>query len=87
MPHFTPENEELSPEPTEKGVFATDKTDNNWTNLIFLAPTKTGPGKKPPRFANRYLDIYPDIGIAKNNCPKGLTVGWRQVAAIMGDIL
>jgi hypothetical protein len=58
MPHFTPENEELSPESTEKGVFATDKTDDYWTNYICPAPTKTGPGKKPPRFANRDLDKY-----------------------------
>ena len=57
-----------------KGILATDKTDNNWTNYIYPAPTKTGPGKKPPRLANRYLDIDPDTGSAKNECPKGLTV-------------
>jgi len=49
-------------------------TDKYRTVYFCPAPTKTGPGKKPPRFANRYLDIYPDIGGAKNKCPKGLTV-------------
>jgi len=41
-----------------KGILATDSTDDYRTNFILLAPTKTGPGKKPPRFANRDLDKY-----------------------------
>jgi hypothetical protein len=36
-----------------KGIFATDNTDNNWTNLYFTRPQQDrGPVKKRHRFAN-----------------------------------
>ena len=59
----------------KKGIFATDKTDpasvpsagQAHKDELYLAGTnKDGPGKKPPRFANRSLDFHPDIGTAKN---------------------
>jgi hypothetical protein len=43
-------------------------------NYILLAPTKTGPIKNNRHFANKYLDIYLSIGIAKTVCPKDLKV-------------
>jgi GxxExxY protein len=48
---------------------------------------KDGARQKPPRFANRYLDIYPDIGSAKNKCPKGLMIRGRQVAATLSSLV
>jgi hypothetical protein len=56
MPLFTPKNEELSPEPTEKGVLATDKTDDYRTNFIFLAPTKTGPERHGGRWCAEFRE-------------------------------
>jgi hypothetical protein len=53
-----------------KAFFATDKTDN-YGHFFSRA---TCPAKTSHRFANRYLDIYPDIAIVENMCPKGLTV-------------